>query len=309
MWQLTAKWRCRRNKRLSSFNPRWFAAAIIPILIATGLYETRTSVLQARLFSAIARRLTYQVGPGASSRIVFPESGPFNEARGYSKIPRFSRELVDHHFHIAAQSLFSTDLERLSRWGITPPYREPTTAGLVISDRAGTILYDARSRRQTFNSFDEIPPLVASALVFVENRELDEATSDTHNPVVDWGRSAKAAAFYAGKKVGLPLPVEGGSTLATQIEKYQYSDKGRTQSASDKLMQMVSATIRVYRDGEDTRPQRREIILDYLNSAPLSAAPSYGEVYGIGEGLFAWFGKNLDDVRAALNDGTENERT
>src|SRR5262249_21702081 len=231
------------------------------------------------------KRLTYQVRPGASPRIVFPESGPFNEARGYTKIPEFSRQLVDRRYHIAAQSIFSADLERLSRWGITPPYREPQTAGLVISDGAGTVLYDARSRHRIFNSFDEIPPLVVTALLFVENRELDETTVDTHNPVVDWGRSAKAAASYAGKKVGLPFPVEGGSTLATQIEKYQYADKGRTRSASDKFLQMISASIRVYRHGEDTRSQRREIILDYLNSAPLSAAPGYGEVYGIGEGL------------------------
>src|SRR5262249_45995667 len=65
---------------------------------------------------------------------------------------------------------------------------------------------------------------------------------------------------------------------------------------------------RVYRKGEDTRPQRQEIILDYLNSAPLSAAPDYGEVYGIGDGLVAWFGKDLGEVRTALIHGTERER-
>ena len=308
MWQRTARWKGTRTKQSLHINARWCAAAIIPIIIATGVYETRTSAVQARLFSAVARRLTYQVTPGASSRIVFPASGPFNESRGYSKIPRFSQELVDRRFHIAAQSLFSTDLERLSRWGITPPYREPLAAGLVINDGNRTILYDARSRHRTFNSFDEIPPLVVTALLFVENRELEETTADTHNPVIDWSRSAKAAAFYAGKKVGLPFPVEGGSTLATQIEKYQYSDQGRTRSASDKFLQMVSASIRVYRGGEDTRRQRQEIILDYLNSAPLSAAPGYGEVYGIGDGLFAWFDKDLDEVRDALISNIESER-
>jgi hypothetical protein len=204
MRQFTAKWKRQWKKRPFSPNPRWCALAIIPILVVTGLYETHTSALQARLFSAIASRLTYQVNRGASSRIVFPESGPFNEARGYSKIPRFSQELVDGQFHIAAQSLFSTDLERLSRWGITPPYREPLTAGLVINDGAGNILYDARSRHRIFNSFGQIPPLVVAALLFVENRELDETAPETHNPVIDWGRSAKAAAFYAGTKLGLP---------------------------------------------------------------------------------------------------------
>src|SRR5262249_19365267 len=151
--------------------PRWFGLAIIPILVATGVYETRTSALQARLFSAIASRLTYQVTQGASSRIVFPQNGPFNDARGYSKISRFSQELVDGRFHIVVQSLFSTDWERLARWGVNPPYREPLTAGLVINDGAGNILYDARSRHRIFNSFGEIPPFVVTALLFVENRE------------------------------------------------------------------------------------------------------------------------------------------
>ena len=33
----------------------------------------------------------------------------------------------------------------------------------------------------------------------------------------------------------------GGSTLATQLEKYRHSPEGRTQSARDKLQQMASA--------------------------------------------------------------------
>src|SRR5690349_3143894 len=101
MWQLTARWKWRRIKRLFSPNRRWCVLAIIPIAVATGLYETQTSALQARIFSSIARKLTYQVAAGPSSRIVFPDGGPFNQVRGYSQIPRFAQELVEHRFHIA----------------------------------------------------------------------------------------------------------------------------------------------------------------------------------------------------------------
>src|SRR5262245_26446516 len=80
MRRLRAGRKCRPPDRRFSSNLRWWTLAIVPILVATGLYETHTSALQARLFSAIARRLTYQVTAGPSSRIVFPESGPFNEA-------------------------------------------------------------------------------------------------------------------------------------------------------------------------------------------------------------------------------------
>src|SRR5215471_1864255 len=155
--------------------PRWFVAVLFPVALGMIIYEeSRSSVIQSQLFSAMATRLSYKVVPGPSPRIVFPQSGPFNEARGYSDIPAFSRRLTDHKFHIVAQSLFSTDLDRLARWGITPPYREPMSTGLVIRDRNGNVLYDARAHDKIFSDFDDIPPLVTKSLLFVENRELDD---------------------------------------------------------------------------------------------------------------------------------------
>src|SRR5439155_4687061 len=141
------------------------------------------------------------------------------------------------------------------------------------------------------------------------NRELEDSEVATRNPVVDWGRLGKAGITYAGHKLGLPMHIEGGSTLATQIEKFRYADGGRTNSPSDKLRQMISASLRVYRDGPDTRAERREIVLDYLNSVPLAAAEGYGEVYGIGNGLHAWLGIDLDQARSILNGlGSEGDR-
>ena len=98
------------------------------------------------------------------------------------------------------------------------------------------------------------------------------------------------------------MHVEGGSTLATQIEKFRYADGGRTSSPGDKLRQMISASLRVYRDGPDTREERREIVADYINSVPLAAAPEYGEVYGVGNGLYAWFGIDLETARSVFGD-------
>src|SRR5262249_33529197 len=57
---------------------------------------------------------------------------------------------------------------------------------------------------------------------------------------------------------------------------------------------------KAYRDGADTREWRHEIVVDYLNTAPLAAAPGYGEINGLGDGLYAWFGLDLDDVKAPL---------
>src|SRR5207247_1043598 len=102
-------------------NPRWCAVVLFPVLLTAGVYEARTSAFEAHVFSAMAARLSYRIDAGPSSSIVFPQGGPFNDARGYSGIPAFSRRLTDSRFHIAAQSQFSKDLERFSHWGITPP--------------------------------------------------------------------------------------------------------------------------------------------------------------------------------------------
>jgi membrane peptidoglycan carboxypeptidase len=90
-------------------------------------------------------------------------------------------------------------------------------------------------------------------------------------------------------------PVVGGSTLATQIEKFRHSPGGQTNSALEKLRQMVSASIRAYQEGVETLTTRRQILIDYLNTLPLAGLPGYGEVQGLGDGLWAWY--NTDFTR------------
>nr|MBX2806098.1 aminotransferase class V-fold PLP-dependent enzyme [Hyphomicrobiales bacterium] len=50
------------------------------------------------------------------------------------------------------------------------------------------------------------------------------------------------------------------------IEKFRHSPQGQTRDASDKLRQMVSATVRAYHPGADTTQHRQQIALDYINS-------------------------------------------
>ena len=93
----------------------------------------------------------------------------------------------------------------------------------------------------------------------------------------------------------------GGSTLATQMEKYRHSGNGMTSSAREKLIQMASASVRAYQNGEDTTVYRRQLVLDYVNSVPLSAAPGFGEVNGLGDGLFVWYGTDFVEMNRLLN--------
>jgi membrane peptidoglycan carboxypeptidase len=92
----------------------------------------------------------------------------------------------------------------------------------------------------------------------------------------------------------------GGSTLATQMEKYRHSPGGHTTSAREKLRQMLSASLRAYRDGPDSSAARRRIVLDYLNTVPLSGASRRGEIFGLGDGLRAWYGADLATASALL---------
>ena len=96
-------------------------------------------------------------------------------------------------------------------------------------------------------------------------------------------------------------PAPGGSTLATQIEKYRHSPQGRTDSLSDKLRQMASASLRAYLDGEDTLLRRRQIVVDYLNTVPLAAQAGSGEVNGLGDAMWAWYGRDFDEINRLLS--------
>jgi len=286
----------------------WHWITLGAILIACCVYEIRTASLQARVFARLNSWLVYDVAPGPSARMAFPRGGPFDARRGYNRIPDFEKRLLAAGYHVVEQARPSRGLARLIALGVSPPERETAAAGLAIRSADGTVLYDFTERDQSrhFNSFAEIPPLLINSLLFIENRELN-AEHASGNPAIEWNRLAKALLSYTGGKLGLPVPTEGGSTLAVQIEKFRHSPAGRTSSPAEKLRQIVGASLKVYRDGPDTTDERRAIVTEYLNTLPLAAAPGYGEVYGLGEALQAWFGLELEDVIRALADPAPSE--
>jgi membrane peptidoglycan carboxypeptidase len=65
---------------------------------------------------------------------------------------------------------------------------------------------------------------------------------------------------------------------------------------------MASASLRAYQAGPITIEARRRIVLDYLNSVPLAAQRGEGEIIGIGDGLWAWYGRDLDEAIQLLRD-------
>ena len=160
-------------------------------------------------------------------------------------------------------------------------------------DRGGAEVFSALSRAH-LRRIRGGAAAVVETLLFIENRELLEDDAPRRNPAIEWDRLAAVLRDSVAKLVDPGLNLPGGSTLATQIEKYRHAPAGRTEDATAKLRQMISASLRAYRNGPDTSAVRRQLVVDYLNSTPLSARTGFGEVNGPGDGLWAWFGTDFE---------------
>ncbi|TPW18154.1 MAG: glycosyl transferase family protein, partial [Halothiobacillaceae bacterium] len=226
--------------------------------------------------------------------------GPYDERLGYSRQPHFLPHFYEQGFEVTGQARMSPRMQWLIKQGLFAPYREKIQAGLNIDDARGYSLYQATYPTRIYATFDEVPPLVVDTLLFIENRELLEREHPKKNPAVEWTRLARAV---MDKAIQFFIPghdVPGGSTLATQIEKFRHSPDGRTMTVRDKLQQMGSASVRAYLGGEQTFAARQEIVVSYLNTVPLAAVAGFGEVNGMGDGLWAWYGLDFAKINRLL---------
>lgn len=279
---------------------RLAASIAMAACIAGILLELRTSWLQSRLLTAVARRMTFSVAPGLSAAIRYPRAAPYDERLGYSRLPAMLKALRETGYEVTAQARSSRSLVKLTDWGTFSTYTEKPQAGLRILDRNGHDLFSAQSPERVYRGFEEIPAIVVQTLLFIENRELLQMQDASQNPAIEWVRLGRALAESAGSALMPERRRAGASTLATQLEKIRHSPEGRTVSVREKGRQMLSASLRAYQGGYDTTNARKRIVLDFTNSTPLAAQAGYGEVIGLGDGLWAWFGSDLSAVNRML---------
>jgi len=277
----------------------WLLLGVLAVA-AVVIGEVRSSVGSAQAWAARARALTYVVGAGQAPVPLASPTGPYDQRLGYTALPRISDSLAAGGFTVTRQARPSAALIEYASNGYAPPYPAKVETGLALVDRQGRPLFRSVHPRHTYPSFDAIPPSVVEALLWIEDRELLAARYPSRNPALDWDRLARAFGELALRVFDGDRRVPGGSTLATQIEKFRHSPGGRTAGMKDKWRQIVSASIRVYQGGTSTLDDRQRIVLEYLNSVPLAAHPRTGEVTGIGEGLDAWFSADPAQVNAAL---------
>ncbi|WP_240778860.1 transglycosylase domain-containing protein [Shewanella sp. SNU WT4] len=268
-------------------------------LSALVFFEVTTSHYQSQFIHKFATRLTYEVQDKPSDNVIYPSYGPFDHRHGYTKLPEYLKRLHERNFRVTYQTTFSPELIQYTQLGFFPPYHEKAQSGLTLMDCKLDQVYSFAYPKRVYQDGETIPLQVINTLLFIENREL--WTSEPHlNPVIDWPRFVVAGFSQIAEMMGLNVSTAGGSTLATQIEKFRHSEHGLTSSIQDKLLQIGSASVRVYQQGEETAPARARIVQDYLNTVPLSSAPIHGEVHGVGDGLWAWFGTDFNQANALL---------
>lgn len=264
----------------------WFAAQ-----------EMHSSYYQAQYFSKIGKDLNFKLEKGSSNAIRFPKTGPYDERLGYSKIPEFEKLMSARDFVVTEQAHMSPGLLNLP---LPPIYAEKDQAGLDLYDTKHQLIYSSRSPERIYTSFDAVPKLLADTLLFIEDRELLDTRYPTRNPAINWSRLDRAVFDQAIRVVEPSHDAPGASTLVTQIEKYRHSPDGRTASAKEKLLQMESASIRAYMHGENNMDARRQTVVAYLNTVPLTAKAGYGEINGLGDGMWAWYGRDFTELNNLL---------
>jgi membrane peptidoglycan carboxypeptidase len=262
--------------------------------------EMQSSRLESLVLAFTDARLSYTLAAGPSRAVAYPRSGPYDSRLGYSLLPDFIPRLETAGYAVTAQARSSPSFRLAARLGLYPPYHEKNQTGIAILDRRGDPLYRSDCPTRVYPGFRSIPPVVVQTLSFIENRHLMDPSHPYRNPAIEWSRLARAAIDFAVHKVDRRQPVSGGSTLATQLEKMRHSPEGRTESPSEKLRQIVSASLEAYRNGERTMGAEQSVVCDYIDSIPLAATPSQGAVSGLGDGLAAWYGADFNETNRLL---------
>ncbi|MDE1151606.1 MAG: transglycosylase domain-containing protein [Micavibrio sp.] len=280
--------------------PKWvYVVTASTVIIGGGAaIENKTSYVQSKIFGRAAAGKSFTETHQTSPTVAPPAAGPYDERLGYTQTLKFRERLQEHGYQLEQEN--SWQERKIAGVELFPIYNEKAQAGLRIADDNNKTLFASTYPRQAYADFDSIPPLLVNSLLFVENRDLMDEQAKTWNPAIEWKRFAGALMGFGLKKVGVHTEHAGGSTLATQIEKFRHSPEGITATGKEKLRQMLTASVRAYDADGTTVDSRRRIVSDYLNSMPLSSYPGFGEVNGFADGMQLWFGTRFEDANKLL---------
>ena len=216
---------------------------------------------------------------------------------------------VDKNTHLE----LSPQAKKLFSMGIIPfnHYQGKAFSGLNIIDRHKKNIYQYQHPNQ-FKNFKHISPFILKALLVWENDKLRHVVFDKNkdfielNYLIEGPRLIKSVSEYLQYKATGEGSYSGGSTLMTTLEKITNTPGGKTQSVSDKINQMIGASLHLYRDGSDSGMDKensiQKALVDFLNMVPMAGGPKTysGELYGFGASYYAWFGYTIDELNKQL---------
>jgi membrane peptidoglycan carboxypeptidase len=130
-----------------------------------------SSDMQAKYLAKTAQKMTWRLQNGPSDRIRFPGPGPYDLRLGYSKLPVYAENLSKAGWDIERQARISIQMARADDLGLNLPYREKNQGGLTLLDEKGKALFLKRYPDRVYADFDDAPPVLRNALLFIENRE------------------------------------------------------------------------------------------------------------------------------------------
>jgi len=292
--------RIRRTRRRVGALKWTLRLVIAAALAGVAYWELRTARVQSMVFNNMTSGTYFYVEDGKSPSIVFPDSGPYDKRVGYADMPTMLDDLTESKYRISRQARVSDQFAELVERGLFAPYPEKQRAGLRITDAYDNRLHTSVYPTRYYESFEQIPDLLVDTLLFIENRSLLDKDRPHRNPALEPDRFLRALAQVAIRELAGGDKPSGGSTLATQIQKFRHSAEGYTASYQDKFQQMMSASVRAYLDGKRTLDDQKRIVRTYLNAVPLSAVEGFGEVFGVGDGLHAWFETDFERANRLL---------
>ena len=164
------------SKRITNrpFRSVLLSSSVLVLVLLLGL-EIKSSWLESRVLAAIAGKLTFSLEQGASDAIQYSSTGPYDERLGYSRLPNFLAQLESSGFRLESQARESKMYLLLAKLHIYPVYKEKGQAGLEILDRDSKPFYTSRYPSRVYEDFSEIPPVIVSTVMFVENRDILDA--------------------------------------------------------------------------------------------------------------------------------------
>jgi|GEM_PF-5041859 len=237
-----------------------------------------------------------------------PAEGNTDLERGYNEIQRIRQQAKAAGDTVSEQVPWKD--RQVGPIHLAPIFDRKPQAGITIQDMNGQTMYQGATPHNIYEKFEDIPEVVVKSFCVVEDKNIcDESKEPTYNAAINWWRASQAAAMGVGKKLHLTSKVEGGSTLPIQITKNDSWEKGRTKGFMDKAEQMMTASAEMYALGLDTREQRKNKILEYINTASFAGHPEFGEVKGVRDAMAVLHGSsNYDEILTAMKDDEETAR-